>query len=147
MDPAMLEDTAMNWLSNLVRKMFPERSRHNILIVTKETGFSVQQGPSKSVEVNWDDVNEIAAFKRDLFTVDMICLAIGCCDFAIEVNEEMAGWQDFVQKLPDNLPGCKSFPEWFLEVAFPAFETNTTVIFKRNPHLRVPGDSKDGNRV
>jgi len=80
----------------------------------------------------WDETISIKAFKRDLFAVDRICLEILSKDGnSIEVDEEMSGWDSLVQKLPEYLPGCESFGEWFEGVAFPAFQLNMTPIFER----------------
>ena len=80
----------------------------------------------------WDDAIRLTVFKRDLFAVDRICLEIELKNGeSIEVDEEMKGWDSLVQKLPEYLPGCKSFGEWFEVVAFPAFELNATRIFER----------------
>ena len=82
--------------------------------------------------LTWDETISIKAFKRDLYAVDRICLLIGLKDGSgIEVDEEMSGWDSLVQKLPEYLPGCKSFGEWFQVVAFPAFQLNMTPIFDR----------------
>jgi hypothetical protein len=82
--------------------------------------------------LTWQQVNSITAFKRDLWAVDQICLGIDLLDgSAIQLDEEMNGWDSLVHKLPEYLPGCKSFGEWFGRVAFPAFELNLTPIFKR----------------
>lgn len=79
-----------------------------------------------------DDAISLTAFKRDLYAVDRICLGIELKDgVTIEVDEEMKGWDSLVQKLPEYLPGCKSYDEWFEAVAFPAFELNATRIFER----------------
>jgi hypothetical protein len=83
--------------------------------------------------LTWDETISIKAFKRDLFAVDRICLVIELKDgVGIEVDEEMAGWDSLVQKLPEYLPGCKTFGEWFDIVAFPAFQLNMTPIFERD---------------
>ena len=80
----------------------------------------------------WDEAISIKAFKRDLFAVDLICLGIELRDGSgIELDEEMAGWDSLVQKLPEYFPGCKNFSEWFQAVAFPAFQLNMTPIFER----------------
>lgn len=80
----------------------------------------------------WDDAISIKAFKRDIWAVDLICLVIELSNGGgIEVNEEMGGWDSLVQKLPEYLPGCKTFGEWFETVAFPAFHPNLTSIFER----------------
>jgi len=80
----------------------------------------------------WDETISIKAFKRDLYAFDRICLLIGLRDGSgIELDEEMSGWDSLVQKLPEYLPGCKGFGEWFDVVAFPAFQVNMTPIFDR----------------
>ena len=46
----------------------------------------------------------------------------------VEINEEMKGWEPLMRKLPEYLPGCKEFDEWFDVVAQPPFKENLTVI-------------------
>jgi len=85
------------------------------------------------LELPWTAVEEIRAFKRDLFSTDLICLAFkreGKDDY-IEVHEEMVGYHDLLEALPNRLPGFTL--AWFLDVAFPAFETNHRTIWKRTP--------------
>ena len=72
------------------------------------------------------------AFKRDFFTVDCICLFLARADgTGIELDEGMARWNSFVEALPQHLPGCKPWSEWFSVVAFPAFVPNETEIYAR----------------
>jgi hypothetical protein len=85
-----------------------------------------------SKSLTWNETISIKAFKRDLYVVDLICLGIELKDgSAIEINEEMGGFDSLVQKLPEYLPGCQTFGEWFQLVAFPAFQSNITAIFER----------------
>ena len=80
----------------------------------------------------WCDVVSINASKRDLYAVDLICLAIRLKDgSAVEINEEMSGWDSLVQKLPEYLPRCATWGEWFEAVAFPPFQLNITAIYQR----------------
>jgi hypothetical protein len=84
-----------------------------------------------SMELPWNEVEEVHAFKRDLFTTDLICLAFkraGMNEY-LEIHEEMAGYHDLLQTLPSRLPGFSV--GWFFDVAFPAFETNHRTIWKR----------------
>jgi hypothetical protein len=93
------------------------------------------RGPSDDngeIVIAWKDTIRIDAFKRDMFAVDLICLTIALRDDkALEVNEEMNGWQSLVEKLPEYLPGCQTLEVWFPTVAFPAFKTNRSVIYSR----------------
>jgi hypothetical protein len=78
--------------------------------------------------MRWAEVHRATAFKRDLFTVDCICLLFARLDdTGLELGEEMAGWRSFVAALPLHLPGCHD--DWFSTVAFPAFAPNPTEIY------------------
>ena len=109
------------------------------------TGITVSRRRATSApphRIAWSDIVRVVAFKRDLLTVDCICLAIATTDgTTTEVNEEMEGWEAFTGGLPKHLPGSKDWTECFSEVAFPAFATNETVIFERNSS---PEMSKSG---
>lgn len=84
------------------------------------------------IVIAWRDTVRIEVFKRDLFTIDLICLSFVLRnDRALEVNEEMEGWKSLVEKLPEYFTGCQSLEQWFPAVAFPAFRTNRTVIYSR----------------
>ncbi len=83
--------------------------------------------------MGWEEVCKATAFKRDMLTVDCICLFLGRSDgTGLELDEEMAGWNRFVAGIPQHLSGCKPPSEWWHVVAFPAFATNLTEIFKAN---------------
>jgi hypothetical protein len=87
-------------------------------------------GPVQSIA--WSEVVRVVAFKRDLYTVDCICLAFATADgMTTEVNEEMEGWEALTEALTEHLPGSKAWSECFSQVAFPAFATNERVIFER----------------
>ena len=93
-------------------------------------GFGNDKG---ELVIAWRDVLNIDAFKRDLYTVDLICLSVRLRDNkALEISEEMEGWESLVKKLPEYLPGCKRFEEWFQVVALPAFKPNRTAIYQRS---------------
>ena len=88
--------------------------------------------------VAWQDVVRIDAFKRDLYVVDLMCLTLRFKDNkTVDIDEEMEGWESLVEKLPEYLPGCREFAEWFEVVAFPAFKPNLTVIYKREETTAV----------
>jgi hypothetical protein len=85
------------------------------------------------IVIAWQDVVRVEVFKRDLYVVDLICVSLLLRDNkSVEINEEMEGWDSVVDKLPEYLPGCQKFAEWFQVVAFPAFKTNDTVIYQRD---------------
>jgi len=94
----------------------------------------------------WKDVQRVVVFKRDHFTVDCICICFElpegrCCEF----NEEMTGYKELIEKLPEYLPGCRHPENWFSEVAFPAFATNVTEIYQRNEVPETFRSQEPGN--
>jgi hypothetical protein len=86
----------------------------------------------KIQEIPWHDIVNAYVYKRDVFTCDLICLMLRTTSGrTMELNEQMEGWQDLIANLPNHLPACRSFDEWFAEVAFPAFELNLTEIYRK----------------
>ena len=54
------------------------------------------------------------------------------------VNRQMEGWDELTKLLPEYLPGCRKWEEWFWDVAYPAFETNMAEIYaKKNTESGV----------
>ena len=93
-------------------------------VATGGTGYTEQRA-------EWREIKEIYVYKRDVYIVDLICVMLRTSDDrdSFELHEQMSGWQNFVDNLPEHLPGCRPFHEWFMEVAFPAFEFNLVKIY------------------
>jgi len=112
----------------------PETQREdpgNGVISLSEDGFTVRGGPTDVTDVKWSDVEEIRAYKADLFSYDLICWGFGLRgeDALVEVNEEMAGFERLQEAV-----GARygvALEDWWSRVAFPAFATNMTVIWSR----------------
>ena len=94
-------------------------------------GFAL--GGDMRRRIPWAEVEHVYAFKRDVYIVDSLRIALQAAGRTIEVSEEWEQWEDFVQAIPRHLPGCLSIEQWFFVVAFPAFETNFTEIYLRDP--------------
>jgi hypothetical protein len=113
----------------------PSPRDYHYAITFDSIGFTVDalRGSNReSVGMLWPEVSRAIAFKRDLVTVDCICLFLARADGSgFELNEEMARWKSLMQALPKVLPGCKPWSEWFSVVAFPAFATNETEVYAR----------------
>ncbi|MEP7212972.1 MAG: hypothetical protein ABI791_07850 [Acidobacteriota bacterium] len=93
-------------------------------------GFEVSTN-NRQDYVKWRDVESVFAYKSDLFTVDLICMIVEKQDSkVVNMHEDMDGWREFVDVLPNHLHGCRKFDDWFFAVAFPAFETNPIQIYK-----------------
>lgn len=97
----------------------------------------ITSGKGDASELPWSEVEEVHAYKRDLFTTDLICLAFkksGKEEY-YEIHEEMGGYHDLLEVLQRRLP--KFTLEWIFDVAIPAFETKRQIIWKRSPNQTV----------
>ena len=72
----------------------------------------------------WNSVSAVDTFKRDLFTIDCICLAFETPSGWIEANEDMKGWSDFLAVVESSLPGFPDQQKWWNKVMIPAFQMN-----------------------
>lgn len=81
-------------------------------------------------EIPWRDVRRIRAYKRDLFSVDQICIAFELHDKTIQIDEGMEGYNSVVEAIAVYFPEMKA--DWLQTVAFPAFETNLTTIWEKS---------------
>lgn len=94
--------------------------------------LTITSSKGNVAELRWSEVEEVHAYKRDLFTTDLICLAfkkLGTEEY-YEIHEEMAGYHDLLEVLQNRLPNFTL--EWFFDVAFPAFETKHQIIWKKS---------------
>ncbi len=103
------------------------RQRNVWRLVSDGDGFVVNNR-GQSVRSEWRDIVRVTAFKRDLFSVDLVCLMLESAAGMLEVNEQMDGYAAFEAQLEQAL-GIGA--AWKLAVLFPAFETNAAVIY---PH-------------
>jgi hypothetical protein len=78
----------------------------------------------------WDEVTKITSYKRDLFTVDLICLDffVASRQLTYPTHEEMRGFRELAERM------CRVFPSiaetWWPQVAFPAFATNERTLYE-----------------
>jgi hypothetical protein len=106
-----------------------EKAEHGTL-TPDETSLQIKGRKGEAVTIAWTDVEEIHAFKRDLFTVDLICIEFRLGENRIvEIHEEMVGYHDLQPWLQKKFPEIQA--NWFTTVAFPAFVTNYTMIWKK----------------
>lgn len=107
-----------------------EDAKYGIIVADSNT-LSITRPKGDSTELRWSEIDEVHAYKVDLFSVDLICLAfkkLGRAEYC-EINEQMSGYHDLINSLGEYLP--KFDLTWFPEVAFPAFKTNHKVIWRR----------------
>jgi hypothetical protein len=95
-------------------------------IVTYEDDGSIIRNTFK-----WNEVVSVFAFKRDIYSYDLIRFAFETAEGCVEVGEDMEGWRTLIDTLPDYLPGILAERDWFEKVALPPFATNWTTLFTR----------------
>ncbi len=94
-------------------------------ITSDSTAFALDTDPP--ISARWSCVTEIVAFKRDLFTTDMICIQFQLDDGTyVELDEEMVGYRQFIDIVTSKFDLA---PNWWSDVAFPAFKTNKSTIW------------------
>jgi hypothetical protein len=104
------------------------RHGHVELMLTAD-GFTLARKGVAQFEVRWSDVREVFGFKRDLFTVDLICLGFRVSDDGslYEVHEDMPGYEALCEEIGRRFPDVNQ--DWWRAVTFPAFATNRTTIW------------------
>ena len=87
------------------------------------------KGPT--LKLRWQEIEEVRAFKRDLFSIDLICLVFkkSGIDEYYEAHEEMAGYHDLLEAMQKHLP--KFTLVWMFDVSVPAFKRNERIIWTR----------------
>jgi hypothetical protein len=79
--------------------------------------------------LQWDDITEIIAFKRDLLTTDIVCLMLRTSGMTFEINEEMTEFSQLAKELEKVFPTFDK--SWWEKVVTPAFATNETIVYRR----------------
>lgn len=95
--------------------------------LTVERGEIVAVDAGRQHRLPVSEILEIAAYKRDEITVDLICFDVTAADGKIwTYHEDMAGFGDLVAAL-ERLPGFDA--SWRDKVVLPAFDRNWTVVW------------------
>lgn len=80
------------------------------------------------MEIEIDSISKIVAFKRDLLTEDQLCWILILKDgTSIELNEDMNGFDEFVETISKKLKGFDK--NWRHDVIPEAFVRNQKVIW------------------
>lgn len=118
----------MSWWQRYLRW----RHRNVSTLTLTANGFALNRA-GHATEVSWDEVTRIFTFKRDLMTVDLMCLAFETSSAAVEIDEDMAGYGEVEAEMEQRL---SIEPDWKLRVMFPAFAPNMEAIFERTPAVQ-----------
>lgn len=124
---------ALQRLGRSARRTLRVRDHANQVIRVSGIGLAVEDALLEETvwSVRWDAIEEIVAFKRDMLTVDDLCLGflpLGGRSYHV-CDEDMPGWGEVNGALAARF-GIR-FEEWFAAVAHPPFAQNLTVLWRR----------------
>jgi hypothetical protein len=144
----LLNWRAERWMAETTRKIEAgeldgaslEDRKYGTIILGEEE-LTVSGRRNSKVVVPWEEIRQIAGYKRDLLTTDLICLAVvfeGATErMVLDLHEEMAGFRALLDELERRFP----FPDskWWSKVAFPAFAKNWTVLWSSEEAQQAAG--------
>ena len=112
------------------------RGKIRYLVGFDSSGVTQTVSSATSVDevwLEWSQITEICAYRRDCVHLDQIRVAFWSEDLGVglEITEEDAGYEKLIDELPLRLPGCLGRDQWFERVAIPAFAPNITVLYRR----------------
>jgi len=94
-----------------------------------ENGFSFTINEIRS-EKKWNEIEEINVYKKDILTIDLICMDIFFKETYIMFSEDTPGWYHLVAKLKEVFNHIPK--DWDNDIILPPFETNFKTIYKRD---------------
>ena len=94
----------------------------------RNDGFIILADGASTATIEWAQVREIVAYRRDPGEKDLLCLGfrIAIMDDYIEVDEETEGYQTLLKKIYEAFPSLKQ--KWWLEVTS-SYGVNWTTIY------------------
>jgi hypothetical protein len=109
----------------------PQVARREKIFRVGDEGIWLVEGNELQGWIRWTDIRRIRTFKLDCLTTDLVCLTLesqaGAC---FVIHEEHEQWAEIVRAVQTRVGGFE--PDWFEQVAFPAFATNERVLFPRD---------------
>ncbi len=86
-------------------------------------------GSTGAVEMKWLEVRRLAAFRRDVVTDPVLCVAITDTHQVVVLDESMEGWQPLLECVSRCLVGEPSFSEWRRQINDKSTESHWTILF------------------
>src|SRR6185437_3447575 len=86
-------------------------------------------GSTGTVEMQWPDVQRVAAFRRDVLTDPVLCVAISDPANIVVLDEPMEGWKHLIDSLAQHLSQSPSFTEWRGRIGQGSPESHWTILF------------------
>lgn len=93
---------------------------------------TVEESSRDGVLIFWESIKEIIAYKRDLFTIDLVCLRVyHSNDQYFEINEELIDFDALLDQLPERLRGFPERKMYWGKLIQPAFAENEMQLWHR----------------
>jgi hypothetical protein len=119
------------FVRDLVRRLRPKPSAQAVQV--SDEYITLLKGDQEYAQVNWNEVQEVVTFKRDLVIFDDTCLAFCAEDRWVVISEDAKGWLDLSSALGRRFPTIP--PDWYETVMLPAFATCYRVLYERTKTL------------
>jgi hypothetical protein len=87
-------------------------------------------GSTGAVEMKWNEVRRVAAFRRDVMTEPVLCVAISDPANIVVLDESMDGWQSSLNAMSQHLAESPSFTDWQAQIPANSGESHWTVLFR-----------------
>ena len=87
-------------------------------------------GSTRAVEMQWDQVRRVAAFRRDVMTQPVLCVAITDPGNIVVLDESMDGWDGLLKELARRLSESASFAQWRESIQPESPDSYWTALFK-----------------
>jgi hypothetical protein len=98
-----------------------------------DLGFLIVENNQTFTKIDWSEIIEIIAFKKDLLTTDLICFEFKTSSAKevvyFVIHEEMVGFDKLADHLKLILPGFNA--NWRQLVVLPPFASNSNLIYRR----------------
>jgi hypothetical protein len=80
--------------------------------------------------MRWPEVRRIAAYRSDVLTSPVLCVAITDPDQIVVLDESMEGWQLLLECISRYIVGERSFSEWRGRISDNSAESHWTILFR-----------------
>lgn len=94
-------------------------------------GFVLRGADGTVIDVRWTSIRRAVGYKRDLYTADVIVLALELdapAPALLELSEE---WPGFAELFGGMERALGVSPSWYVEIMVPAFEPTPRVLYER----------------
>lgn len=134
----------MSWIDriNRINRRFAKR-RVTCVSHWDQVGLHTANG-DRHIDIPWERVRQVHAYKKDCFTVDQIRLIFSATEHLIEFTEDGPAFSELCTTMEQKL---QISPEWRLHLYLaPAFEPTLTCVYGKDS-ARVPGQAADAENA